>query len=91
LVLNFPKGEARYRSAFPEWEQLPLLGLFVEMERFLGKLELTRTIFRSDHVSNRLVLKGTLNTDKPLLLAKIRKAIADPGAALLRPVWRGGF
>ncbi|MDD5175577.1 MAG: radical SAM protein [Sterolibacterium sp.] len=91
LVLNFPRGEARFRSAFPEWQQVPLLGLFGEMERFLSRLELRRTVFRSDHVSNRLVLKGSLNSDKQKLLEKIRNAIECPDAAPLRSVWRGGL
>ena len=34
------------------------------MESFLSGLELKRTVFRSDHASNWLILKGTLGTDK---------------------------
>jgi|GEM_PF-3622103 len=37
--------------------------------------ELEQTIFRSDHVSNRLVLKGTLGKDKARMLAEIEAAI----------------
>ena len=91
LVLNFPKGEERFRGAFPEWEALSLPGLFKEMERFIGQLELTRTVFRSDHVSNRLILKGTLNADKQMLLDKLRNAIESPDSAPLRPLWRRGL
>jgi hypothetical protein len=61
------------------------------MEAFIAALELKRTIFRSDHVSNRLVLKGTLGTEKPRLLDEIRAAIATPEAARLRPVWVQGL
>ncbi|MFA7270431.1 MAG: radical SAM protein [Sterolibacterium sp.] len=91
LVLNFSKGERRFRNAFPEWEPLPQLGQFKEMALFLAQLELVRTVFRSDHVSNRLVLKGTLNVDKPKLLEKVRIAIESPESAPLRAVWRGGL
>lgn len=91
LVVNFPKGEERFRCGFPEWEPLSLLDLFGEMERFLGKLELLRTVFRSDHASNRLVLKGTLNADKDRLLEQIRRAIEFPQATPLRPTWLRGL
>jgi radical SAM superfamily enzyme YgiQ (UPF0313 family) len=91
LVVNFPKGEERFRAGFPEWEPLPLSGLIKEMEQFLSRLELTRTVFRSDHASNRLVLKGTLSADKARLLAKIRLALEQPDAAQLRPASTSGL
>ncbi len=91
LVVSFPQGEARFRAGFPEWEPLDQTGLFHEMERFLSQLELKRTVFRSDHASNWLVLKGTLGADKARLLAQIRSAIAAPDAAHLRPAWARGL
>ena len=91
LVVSFPQGEARFRAGFPEWEPLDQTGLFHEMERFLSQLELKRTVFRSDHASNWLVLKGTLGADKARLLAQIRSAIAAPEAAHLRPAWARGL
>eukprot|EP00959_Pyramimonas_sp_CCMP1952_P387928 8129362-Pyramimonas_sp.AAC.1 len=59
--------------------------LFIEMETLLSHLELDRTIFRSDHASNYLVLKGVLPRDKAKLLQQVRTAIRDAGAAQLRP------
>lgn len=91
LVVSFPKGEARFREGFTEWEPLDQPGLFNEMERFLSQLELRRTVFRSDHASNWLVLKGTLGADKERLLAQVRQAIAEPGGAHLRPAWARGL
>ncbi|MBN9698572.1 MAG: B12-binding domain-containing radical SAM protein [Zoogloea sp.] len=91
LVVSFPGGEARFRADFPEWEPLDQPGLFQEMERFLSQLDLRRTVFRSDHASNWLVLKGTLGADKDRLLAQVRQAIADPGGAPLRPAWARGL
>ena len=91
LVVSFPKGEARFREGFAEWEPLDQPGLFGEMERFLSQLELRRTVFRSDHASNWLVLKGTLGADKERLLAQVRQAIAEPGGAHLRPAWARGL
>lgn len=91
LVVSFPHGEARFRAGFPGWEPLDQHGLFVEMERFLSQLELRRSVFRSDHASNILVLKGTLGADKARLLEQVRQAIATPEAAPLRPEWARGL
>ena len=66
-------------------------GLLREMEIFLSRLELKRTVFRSDHASNWLVLRGTLGADKPRLLEQLRAAIAAPEAAPLRPAWARGL
>ncbi len=91
LVVSFPTGEARFRADFPEWEPLDQHGLIAEMERFLSQLELRRTVFRSDHASNWLVLKGTLGAEKDRLLAQVRAALADPEHARLRPAWARGL
>ena len=91
LVVSFPAGEARFRAGFAQWEALDQTALFAEMERFVSALALRRTVFRSDHASNWLVLKGTLNVDKPRLLAEIRAAMANPAGAPLRPAWARGL
>lgn len=84
-------GEQRFRADYPEWEPLDQMGLFREMERFLSQLQLKRTVFRSDHASNWLVLKGNLPTDQDKLLAQVRAALADPAHAPLRPAWARGL
>ncbi|WP_374342471.1 radical SAM protein [Azonexus sp.] len=89
LVVSFPQGEARLRAGFPGWEPLTQHELFVEMEALLSALELKRTVFRSDHASNWLVLKGTLGADKDRLLAQVRQALS--GQAALRPPWARGL
>jgi radical SAM superfamily enzyme YgiQ (UPF0313 family) len=91
LVVSFPLGEERFRSAFTGWEPLEPHGLFVELARFIEGLELKRTVFRSDHASNWLALKGTLGADKARLLGELQQAIAQPEAAPLRPAWARGL
>jgi radical SAM superfamily enzyme YgiQ (UPF0313 family) len=91
LVVSFPLGEQRFRADFPEWEPLSQHELFVETEQLLSTLELKRTVFRSDHASNWLVLKGTLGADKARLLAQVRQAIENPERAHLRPAWARGL
>ncbi len=91
LVVSFPQGETRFRENFPEWEPLDQIGLFREMRRFIEALELEQTVFRSDHASNWLVLKGTLNADKSRLLEQLELAIRQPERVALRPEWARGL
>jgi radical SAM superfamily enzyme YgiQ (UPF0313 family) len=91
LVVSFPQGEARFRESFPEWEPLDQQGLFKEMRRFLGQLELDHTVFRSDHASNWLALKGNLNADRDRMLEQLDLAINHPDSASLRPEWLRGL
>ncbi len=78
LVVSFPTGEQRFRAGFADFEALDRRALFVEVERLLQGLELEDTVFRSDHASNYLVLKGELGADKARLLAEVRQAIEQP-------------
>jgi radical SAM superfamily enzyme YgiQ (UPF0313 family) len=92
LVVSFPMGEERYRAGFlGEYEPLDQAGLFREMLTLLESLELENTIFRSDHASNYLVLKGTLKRDKPALLEMVHAALERPGTVPLRPEWARGL
>ena len=91
LVVTLHDSGRRFLQSWPEWQALSQQGLFREMERFLSALALKRTVFRSDHVSNQLVLKGTLGTDNDRLLAQVRAALEHPEAAPLRPVWTRGL
>jgi radical SAM superfamily enzyme YgiQ (UPF0313 family) len=91
LVVSFPTGEERFRANFPGWEPLSVVGLIEEMEMFVSALELKRTVFRSDHASNWLVLRGTMGADKARLLDQLQAAIAAPKEARLRPAWARGL
>lgn len=91
LVVSFPQGEQRFREQFPEFRPLDRIGLFREMHRFIDGLELENTVFRSDHASNWLALKGTLNADKHRMLAQLDQAIHRPERAPLRPEWARGL
>ena len=91
LVVSFPQGEQRFRQDFPQWRAMDQQGLFVEMEQLLQALELKRTVFRSDHASNWLVLKGVLGAEKERLLQEVRNAIGRPEAAALRAAWQRGL
>lgn len=91
LVVSFPTGEARYREGFPDFVALNQQQLFVELQRLLEGLQLRDTVFRSDHASNYLVLKGVLGADKARMLAQVREAIERPQSAGLRQEWQRGL
>lgn len=91
LVVSFPQGEERFRQAFAQWEPLNQQELFAEMAEFLQALELKRTVFRSDHASNWLVLKGVLGAEKERLLTEVKTAMSRPESARLRADWQRGL
>ena len=90
LVLTAHKGLEHYQNRYKgEFIELTNAQLFQEMRLFMENLELEHTIFRSDHASNRLVLKGTLGKDKERFLQQIDEAIANPEGDTIRPVIPG--
>lgn len=92
LVLSFPYGAAHYKKRFSgQYEPMNTLDLFKEMEVFIRNTALKTTIFRSDHASNYLVLKGVLSRDRETMLHKIQEAINNPDLAGLRHDWQRGF
>jgi radical SAM superfamily enzyme YgiQ (UPF0313 family) len=92
LVVSYPLGEERVQAGFQEkYQQLNQLQLFKEIELFIGALELESTIFRSDHASNYLVLKGVLGKDKQKLMDQVHQAIHKPDSVFLREEWQRGL
>ena len=92
LVVSFPMGDQRFREGFGEgFVPLSQQGLFEEIRLLISHLELKGTVFRSDHASNYLVLKGQLPEDKPRLLRELDLAINQPGAVPLRQEWQRGL
>jgi hypothetical protein len=91
LVVTLPLGEQRLRASFPDFTPLAVPELLGELETFVAALQLERTVFRSDHASNWLVLKGRLGADRERLLGELRAAIADPASARLRPASMRGL
>lgn len=92
LVVSFPMGEDRFRAGFDgQYEPLRQEDLFHEVRTLIANFELENTVFRSDHASNYLVLKGNLGADKQAMLAKIDLALNQPGAIPLRQEWQRGL
>lgn len=92
LVVSFPLGEERFKAGFNgDYVPLDQAQLFEEIRLLVASLELENTVFRSDHASNYLVLKGDLGADKERLLNTIDMAINKPGAIPLRQEWQRGL
>lgn len=76
LTLSLPFGEDHFKKRYAgEYVQQTVVELYEELGLFMQHLELEHTIFRTDHISNNLVLKGNLPRDKDPMLAQINSAI----------------
>lgn len=85
LVLFFSNGDQRYKEAFNgQYHEMNDTQLFQEMRQLIGALDLQKTIFRSDHASNVLVLKGVLGGDKARLVGQLDAAITGESLVFLR-------
>jgi len=72
LVLTFPFGEYFYTQKFKgNFISMNKIELANELKLFLENVYLQNTIFRSDHASNYIILKGMLNKDKERILKEI--------------------
>ncbi len=90
LVLSFPYGIEKFRKEFKgEFIEMNQKELLEELRLFIQNIELKNSIFRSNHASNYLVLKGRLNQDKEKLLGLIDGALE--GKVFLRPEWVRGL
>ena len=83
----------------PLWEQdrggkvehLEPIELAGELRHFLFGLELSSSIFRSNHASNTLALSGSLPKDKDAMLAALDGVLAHPENAPFVPEWLRGL
>lgn len=92
LVLSFPYGEKHFEKRFKgNYQIMNVVELLQEMKILLEHTELDKSVFRSDHASNYLVLKGILSRDKDKLLNLINNAISEPNEARLRDEWQRGL
>ena len=66
-----------------DWEMMDKLEILNELRTMIEHFHLDKCIFRSNHASNYLAIKATLNHDKERLLKEIDNALKNP--AQLRP------
>ena len=76
LVLHAYRGMDYLKSRLSvEFNELNQIELIQETKTFIEHLELKESIYRSDHASNHLILKGVLGRDKEVFLEKINDII----------------
>ena len=92
LIVSYPLGDQRVKDGFNGNYELPSQAeLFKELRLLISHLELENTVFRSDHASNYLPLKGTLGADKAKFLEQLDTVINTPGRIPLRQEWQRGL
>jgi hypothetical protein len=74
----------------PDFEFNSPLDDVIELREMIASLETDKCIFRSNHASNYLALKGTLLGDKDRLLSEIDRALEAPESHL-RDEWMRGL
>lgn len=74
-----------------EVDDLSPIELAAELRTFLADLDLSGSIFRSNHASNFLALAGTLPKDRERLVAALDRVLAAPESARFRPAWLRGL
>ncbi|HKL07442.1 MAG TPA: radical SAM protein [Bacteroidales bacterium] len=76
LTLSLPFGYEHFQHRFDGvYQQQTVKELFEELMLFIEYLEIEHVIYRSDHVSNNLVLKGVLAKDKEQIISHLKHAI----------------
>jgi hypothetical protein len=87
-VPGTPLWDDHERGEVPE---LTPIELAHELREFIAGLELSGTIFRSNHASNYLTIAGTLPKDRESMLAGLDAVLASPREATFRPKWARGL
>ena len=72
-----------FRCMGEDWEPMDKLEILAELRVMIKNFHLENCIFRSNHASNYLPIKATLNQDKTRLLKEIDSALNNPET--LRP------
>jgi radical SAM superfamily enzyme YgiQ (UPF0313 family) len=92
LVMTPVEGTPLWEQALRgEVDELTPVELARELRELVSRLELTGSIFRSNHASNHLALAGTLPKDKAALLHALDGVLALGEHAPFRPEWMRGL
>lgn len=92
LTLMIPKGTPLH-SLTTRGEFIPMTvkEILQEMKILVENLDLSNCIFRTNHASNYLPVRGTLSPDKEKILRQIDQAIEKGESALLRSEYMRGL
>lgn len=92
LTLMTPPG-THIHDMVRNGEFVPMqpMEILVELKTLVENLELTNCIFRTNHASNYLPIKGILNQDKASIIEILENAIASGDESQLRPGYLRGL
>ena len=91
------EGYSKNEDCKGPFDELTAREILAELEAFLDSVDIPhggKTIFRSDHASNYLALKGRLGRDKDRMLEELRTILDAPpedDPFNLRPEWARGL
>ncbi|MGD9397771.1 MAG: radical SAM protein [Candidatus Thorarchaeota archaeon] len=92
LTLMTPPG-TRISEMVQTKEFVPMdaMDILSELKLFVEGLELSSCVFRTNHASNYLPIRGTLNTDKETILRVLSDTIGSDDTSQLRPSYLRGL
>lgn len=93
LTLMLEPGSDRYAREFgdPEWRLLEPLEMIAELRHLIAAVEADGIIFRSNHASNYLALKGVFQKSKSRMLEEVDAVLDDPELHRVRPDFMRGL
>ncbi|MFT4538668.1 MAG: radical SAM superfamily enzyme YgiQ (UPF0313 family) [Planctomycetota bacterium] len=74
-----------------EVDEMEPIELAAELREFIAGLDVRGGIFRSNHASNYLTVRGNLPTDKKAMLGALDQVLSDPAMAHFKPKWMRGL
>jgi hypothetical protein len=77
----------RKRQGPRPWGDMDVWELLGELREMVASMDMSDCIFRSNHASNYLPLKGTLPSDKARLLDMIDDVLKRKETGDVRPEW----
>jgi len=92
LTLMIPPG-TRINEMVQNKEFVPMspMEILTELKILVEGLKLSSCVFRTNHASNYLPIRGTLNTDKEAILKVLSDTISSDDTSKLRPSYLRGF
>jgi hypothetical protein len=92
LTLMLGPFEDEYRKELGvKWTPLDPIETLVEIRNIIKGIDKKGIIFRTNHASNYLPLKGTISEDKKRLIDILNNAIENPDEAPLKPEYLRGL
>ncbi|NOZ87359.1 MAG: B12-binding domain-containing radical SAM protein [Deltaproteobacteria bacterium] len=91
LTLMLKDYEKEFAERCRPWTRLDPMETLMELKTLIQGINSTGMVFRTNHASNYLPLKGILSEDRDRLLAILNEAMSDRSGKYLRPEWARGL